>query len=293
MPRVKTTARPGARSAMAPPRMPDRPGRLKLLWKRQRRLVRPGLALLGLCVAGAGLYAAVQTFSGDSFRERVGQATASLGLRVQRVVIEGRQKTPEPLLWAALAVHEGDPILDFSIEEARARVERINWVQAATIERRLPGTILVQLQERRPFAVWQNQGRFVLIDRKGGIVTDSDVAAFARDVPLVVGAGAPQAASALIDALAAYPDVQSRMVAAVRVGERRWNLRMNNGADVLLPEGAEAPALKKLAELQSSLALLDRPLQVVDLRLPDRLVVRPQPEKPDPKEGGKPARKPT
>ena len=45
----------------------------------------------------------------------------------------------------------------------------------------------------------------------------------------------------------------SRMVAAVRVGERRWNLRMNNGADVMLPEGAEAPALARLMELQTDL----------------------------------------
>ena len=67
------------------------------------------------------------------------------------------------------------------------------------------------------------------------------------------------------------------MVAAVRVGERRWNLRMKSGTDVLLPEGAEAQALAKLAELQATHALLDRPLQAIDLRLPDRLVVRPLP----------------
>ena len=72
------------------------------------------------------------------------------------------------------------------------------------------------------------------------------------------------------------------MVAAVRVGGRRWNLRLNNGADVLLPEGAEAPAMARLMELQTAQALLDRPVQALDLRLPDRLVVRPLPEPPLP-----------
>ena len=72
------------------------------------------------------------------------------------------------------------------------------------------------------------------------------------------------------------------MVAAVRVGERRWNLRLNNGADVLLPEGAEAPAMARLMELHTAQALLDRPVQALDLRLPDRLVVRPLPEPPLP-----------
>ncbi|KAA5613728.1 FtsQ-type POTRA domain-containing protein [Rhodovastum atsumiense] len=275
--------------------MPDRPGWWRLLWKRQRWLVRPGLALLGLAAIGGGGYVAVQSIGqGESFRERFGHATAHLGLRVQQVTIEGRQKTPEPLLWAALGVRTGEPILGYSIDAARARIERINWVQSVTVERRLPGTIRVQLQERRPFAVWQLHGKFTLVDRGGEVVTDSDVASFARDVPLVVGPGAPAAAAALIDALAVYPEIMSRMVAAVRVGERRWNLRMNNGADVLLPEGAEAPALAKLAEMHANLALLDRPLQVVDLRLADRLVVRPQPQpdRTDPKDG-KPVRKST
>jgi len=316
MPRLKQPTRPpGMPPSRMPPaympvsHMPGRPGLLRLLWKRQRRLVKPGIALFGLLGLGLAGYAAVQAIGqGESFRERLGQTTAQLGMRVNDVVIEGRQKTPEPLLRAALGVRGGDPILGFSLSAARARIETIKWVQSATVERRLPGTVVVQLQERRPFAVWQHQGRFVLIDHDGEMVTESDVGSFATQVPLVVGAGAPAAAGALLDALAAYPLIVSRMQAAVRVGERRWNLRMNNGADVLLPEGAEAPALARLMELQTTHALLDRPLQVVDLRLPDRLVVRPQPENTDGKDGGardagtrdagskdagKPARKPT
>ena len=146
---------------------------------------------------------------------------------------------------------------------------------AATVERRLPGLVVVRIEERAPFAVWQLDGKFTLVDRGGNLVTDSEVSAFSGQVPLIVGPGAPQAAAALMDMLAVQPDLMARMKAAVRVGERRWNLRMSNGADILLPEGAEAQALARLAELQASLQLLDRPLQAVDLRLPDRLVIRP------------------
>lgn len=274
-------------SRLPPPRKLDRPGLLRLLWKRQLRTLRRGLALiLLLAVIGTGIAAVQAIGRGNSFRERLGEATAQLGLRVHDVVIEGRQKTPEPLLWAALALHSGDPILGVSLADARARIEMINWVQSATVERRLPGTIVVQLTERRPYAVWQHQGRFVLIGHDGETVTDSDVASFANQVPLVVGPGAPGAAAALLDTLASYPLLLSRLQAAVRVGERRWNLRLNNGADVLLPEGAEAAALAKLMQLQTTYALLDRPLQVVDLRLPDRLVVRRQPDKTDGKDSG-------
>ncbi|MDE2575153.1 MAG: cell division protein FtsQ/DivIB, partial [Rhodospirillales bacterium] len=272
MPRVKPAA---------PSRMQDRPGRWKLLWRRQRKLRRP--ALLGAAVLALMLVFAIVVRvggSGASFDERFGNLTARLGFNVQKLVIEGRQKTPEPMLRAALGITRGDPILTFGVADARARIETINWVQSATVERRLPDTILVHLVERRPFAVWQHNGKFVLIDRDGNTVTDADVAAFASQVPLVVGAGAPHAAAALLDTLSTQPTLLARMVAAVRVGERRWNLRMNNGADVELPEDAEAPALARLAQLETQYKLLDRPLRVIDMRLPDRLVLRPLPATP-------------
>ena len=114
----------------------------------------------------------------------------------------------------------------------------------------------------------------MLIDRAGQVVTGQDVAAF-KDLPLVVGAGAPAASAELIDALTQRPALQARVVAAVRVGERRWNLRLRGGVDVLLPEEAEPAALDRLMSLQTSVALLDRSIRTVDLRLLDRLVISP------------------
>ncbi len=262
-----------------PPRMQDRPGRWKLIWRNQRRRLRSALLLGGIAaLLFGGLYGVQALGDGASLRERVGDVAATLGLRVTNVVVEGRAKTPEVMLRAALGIRPGEPILSYSLDEARQRLESIKWVERATVERHLPGTILVRLTERRPFAVWQNDGKFLLVDRDGEVVTDTDVAFFHDQLPLVVGAGAPRHAAALLDLVAAHPELHKRLVAAVRVGERRWNLRMTNGADVMLPEAAEALALVRLAELHESQALLDRPLAVVDLRLPDRLVVRPLPE---------------
>lgn len=260
----------------------DRPTRWQLLRRRQRRLLRPvAWGVASLLVVVLVTVVARTTQPGNavaSLRERIGTAVS---LHVTQVVIEGRTLTPEPLLRAALGVAPGDMLLGFSLDAARARVEALTWVQHATVERRLPGTVIVHLTERLPFAVWQNAGKFVLIDRAGQVVSNQDpvkdAAAYAV-LPLVVGAGAPENAAALLDLLAAQPGLKSRVVAAVRVGERRWNLKLNNGADVLLPEGQEAVAMAKLMELHGTQALLDRPLQTLDLRLPDRLVVRPQPE---------------
>ncbi len=278
----------------------DRPGRLKLLLRRQAKSMRPpvwgalavGVGLIGLAAA----HRADPAGAMESLRARFGQASATFGLRVADVVIEGRANTPEPLLRTAIGVRRGDPILGFSVEQARARIEKLSWVEHATVERRLPNRVVVQVQERRPFAVWQNQGRFLLIDRAGQIVTNSNVADF-RHLPLVVGPGAPDAAAPLVDALTDRPDLESRIVAAVRIGERRWNLLLKSGLTVMLPEGHEVAALDRLATLDQEHKLLERPLQFVDMRLPDRLVLRakadaipaPAPAK-DPR--AQPARKP-
>ena len=255
----------------------DRPPKWKLFLRRQRWVLRPlAWTCVALIAAGAGvvLLRNAQPGSGiAAVRARIGVLTADAGMRIGDIVIEGRANTPEPILRAALGVGRGDPIVGFSLDQARMRIEKLTWVAHATVERRLPATIVVVVTERRPFAVWQNQGKFTLIDRDGEAVTDEDVTKF-RFLPLIVGPGAPQGARVLLDALTQRPAIQSRVLAATRVSERRWNLRMRNGTDILLPEGHETEALDRLLTLQQDAALLDRPVQAIDMRLPDKLVLR-------------------
>jgi cell division protein FtsQ len=287
MPRVTR----GPRSSVS-----DRPGRLKLLLRRQRYLLRPvgwiALTSLVILLCAIAVRSVMPGNSLTTLRERFGGATALAGLRVTDVVIQGRANTPEPLVRAALGVNSGDPILGFSVEAARQRLATLSWVEHATVERRLPGTVVVYLQERRPFAIWQNQGRFVVIDRNGQQVANQNVAEF-HDLPLVVGPGAPAAAASLIDALADRTELKKRVVAGVRIAERRWNLHLDNGTDVLLPEGHEVAALDRLMKLQQEHALFDRPLAAIDMRLADRLVLRPKPEPHTDAAAMPPARNPT
>lgn len=271
---VDPMAEPNAASAWA---MPDRPSRSRLIWRRTRARMRI-LMVAVLVFGGIGtVVMGVQSLGrGADFGISLGDLGARAGLKVTEIVLEGRDKTPLPAIARALSIRRGDPILAFSPREAQMRLQGINWVQSATVLRRLPGTIVVQIVERRPFAVWQLAGpKFVLIDRAGQMVTDSDVGMFSGELLLVVGDGADKAAAGLIDALATQPSLQARVETASWIGQRRWNLQMKGGTEVLLPEGATMPALARLVELQASHALLDRQLKAVDLRLPDRLTLRP------------------
>ncbi|TCZ63332.1 FtsQ-type POTRA domain-containing protein [Roseicella aquatilis] len=256
---------------------PSRPSGVRLWLRRRRGLLRPaGLGLLGLGAVGAavlGVMALDPTGRVAGVWDGAAELAAASGLQVKEVVVEGMHHTPPELVREALGVRRGDPILGFDPQFAREQLEQIAWVGNAHVARQLPGTIRVKLEERQPFAIWQREGKFSVIDREGKVVATENIGAFGR-LPLIVGAGADRAAAPMVDALRGAPEVQERVHALVRVSERRWNLRLRNGADVLLPEGQEVAAIARLAELQAKQALMDRPLLAIDLRLPDKLVLR-------------------
>ena len=269
----------GIRARPAPPE-PVRPSALRLWLRRKRPMLRPAAklgAVIALCaVAALGV---AQLDPASRFSAAVEGATARLGERVSGLVVsevkvEGARNTPAAQLRHALAVRAGDPVLGFSPDRARERLETIPWIEEAEVQRHLSGLVLVKVKERQPFAIWQNNGRFAIVDREGRTVATDRLDAFGP-LPLIVGAGAEKSAAPLFDLLGDAPDVKARTQALVRIGERRWNLRLHSGTDVLLPEGHEEAAIQRLAELQRQNQLLDRPMQTVDLRLPDRLVLRP------------------
>lgn len=207
----------------------------------------------------------------------IAQTSQLFGLTVQEVHLSGRNKADQRLVIAALGARRDDPILTFDLAAARERLESVGWVRTANIARRLPSTIEVRLEEREPFALWQNKGELRLIDRDGIVITGQDLGRYAR-LPMVVGDDAAKHAAALLDLLNSQPTVQARVEAAVRVGGRRWNLRLHNGVDVLLPELEAAQALQRLVLLDAEQKILERELLVIDLRVSDRLILRLSPD---------------
>jgi cell division protein FtsQ len=271
-----------------------RPSRFRLWLRRSRRFARPAaLGAIALVAFAAGAIAWRSGLPGqlaEAARERIIAASVSGGLVVARVTLEGRLHADAAEILAASGLAQGQPMLAVSPEAIRARLEALPWIAQASVQRRFPGHVHLVITERTPFAIWQHRGRFALIDRQGRVIVRDAVERFAH-LPLVVGEGAAGEAATLLGVLAMYPEVQQRVTAAVRVNQRRWNLRLASGADVLLPEGHEAAALERLLALHQEVQVLDRQLIAVDLRLPDRMVLRPAP--PPPEQPDRPAERRT
>lgn len=270
---------------------------------RLRRRLPRGLrkaAFWGASVAlvaglGAGAVLSGQVSMRD-FPTAALSTTAALGLVVSEIEVEGRQTTDTATILAALDAHAGSPILSVNPVRAKQQLEALPWVRSAAIERRLPGTLHVRLVERKPLAVWQRDGRQELIDRDGTVIPVTDLSRFAKLPTVVGGDAARRGAAELIDELAGQPDLAARVTALVRVGDRRWNVRIDNAIDVMLPEDDAAGAWSKLAALERASQVLQRDVKAVDLRLPDRLVVRvndPAPKEAPPRKIAHPVGKST
>jgi cell division protein FtsQ len=242
-----------------------------------------GAALLGLCIAfplsswtlRGGPRIALESVGG-SLLAWSGQT----GLAVQDVYVEGRRRTPPDLLRQQLGIGVGTPILAVDPAAAKDRLEALGWIEQASVARMLPDRIQVRLQERQPLALWQSDGHFEVIDSRGGVIEGAlgDHPEQYAHLRVVVGDDAPQAAAGLFALLSTEPELSGRVLAATRIGARRWNLYLDNRVEVWLPEHDLLGAWRLLASKARDEGLLERAITLVDLRfVPDRIRLRLDP----------------
>jgi cell division protein FtsQ len=263
----KPSARKGKGKGPAVRRRPrSRLHRLALLWGSA------ALLMGGLIAGGWWL-----TYTGWTDRmlveaeHRLIEAARGANLTLRQIQVEGRRETSITAIRGAVQVAEGDPILSADPAIIKRRLERLAWVKTARVERRLPDTLYLYIEEHEPMAIWQREHKQVLISRTGKEIERPRREDFERYL-VVVGDDAPVHTAELLEMLAKAPELDERVKAAVRVGGRRWDLHMDNGVEVRLPEEGTLPAWLKLARLQRQHKLLERAILHIDLRLPNPIV---------------------
>ncbi len=167
-------------------------------------------------------------------------------------------------------------MFSFKVDAARDEVLNDPWVKSATVRKVYPDTIVVDVVERKPVALWQSKGEIHLISRDGFVI--SQAGPKHMNLPQVVGEGANMAAAEFLSVIGRFPSISQKASAYVRVAGRRWNVRINDGPQVLLPEADWQVALNELQVLQKEKELLDRDVVQIDMRLADRLVIKLDPD---------------
>lgn len=199
---------------------------------------------------------------------------ADAGFELKQVYLTGRDHADAGVVKAALGVHPGQPILSLDLEEIQARLAAIPEVKSARLVRKLPSELHVALVERQPVALWQRGRAHVLVDADGVVLSREkypDVAG----LPVIVGEDAPKHVEEFAALLKQVPSLSQEVVAAVRVGERRWNVQLKRGITVMLPEREPGAAWQRFARLVQQEALLNKAVRSVDMRIEDRVFIMP------------------
>ena len=282
---AQTIRRPAAKGGRKAPRKTANPA--TPLSDGSRKLARYAfLLLLGVMV----VVAAIALDLPGKLLRATGGATGQAGFAVGSYQIVGLRNMDRSDVDAVVTAElrraaEEAPIGSDKPAQAMVDLARIRdtllqfgWVKDARVSRRLPDTLVVDLVERTPAAVWQHQGRLALIDREG-VVLDAVPVDRMPDLPLLIGPEANRQAEPLKAMIDAVPTLKPQLASATWIGRRRWDLTFTTGETVSLPEGeaAAGKALQRFAKMDRSVGLLGRDMIRFDLRVPGRMIVRVPP----------------
>jgi cell division protein FtsQ len=203
----------------------------------------------------------------------INSTLAHAGFGISEIHITGNRRTPYKQILEVLGMQPGQSIFSADLFGARNRLAHLDWIESAQVHRRYPDAIFVTLVEKRPFALWQappnarGEAPIALVERDGDVITTRDLEKFSR-LPKLVGEGAPQAAAELVDAVKSHRAISARTAAFARISARRWNLILDDGVIVKLPEAGWDKQLAALEQLIIDKRILERDVVEIDLRSP-------------------------
>ena len=218
------------------------------------------------------------TIVGYAERERlldgIVMASAESGLQLQTIEVKGRAHTPKSVILAASELTLGEPMLTISLAALHERLSTIGWIDEVAVERRMPSTIRIVLTERIPMALLQTEAGHRVIDQTGTIISGANPSFFGH-LTVVAGTSAAPNAGPILNILQTEPELFADVWAVTYQSERRWDVHLRNGIRVRLPETDPRTAWSKLAIIDLSKQITNRDLAVIDMRVPDQMIVEP------------------
>lgn len=225
------------------------------------------LTLLALVLIAAAVTVDRMDFNRTSAKSDalVSALISGTGFGLAKVHLEGNARTRQGVIMAALQMKAGQSIFGVDLQGARDRLLALPWVAEVQIQRRYPDGIVVAVAERVPYARWQTPSGLVVVERSGRVIAAIESDAFVN-LPLLIDDGAPEHADGFVEAVAGHRSIVSRVEAYQYQSRRRWNLILDNGIVVKLPETGWDVQLKELDKLIVEDGILETNIREIDLR---------------------------
>jgi len=234
--------------------------------------------ILAIAVISAGIwilkYDGYQKINDYSYKKLTG-FFISLGLQIERVEIEGNKIVPKDIISKKIIESLGDvtqkSLILISLNRLESDITAIGWIDATEIRRKLPGTLIVRVTERKPSIIWQHQGNLWLGDTKGNLLTNKIERKYIY-LPVVIGQNPENDVPELFSITSASKNLAELVTGASKIGNRRWDIMLNNGIRIMLPERRPAGSWKKLEELQQKNRLFSKSINYIDMRIEGQLI---------------------
>jgi cell division protein FtsQ len=221
----------------------------------------------------SGNYHKIVKFTGKT----VDNLSKKNGLVIRDILLEGQKYTPKEDILDAITGNKnigiGDSIVNIDLWSIKESLENLPWVEHASVERQYPSTLSVSIIEIVPIALWQDQNKIYLIDQDGEVIQAKNIKDFS-DLIILVGKDAPSHISALFEMISSTPEIADKVSSAIRVSKRRWNIRLDNGIEIMLPEEEATKSWQYIAKQHKDNNILASDIKSVDLRIENKMFVK-------------------
>ena len=202
----------------------------------------------------------------------------TIGLANIDVTLEGNYYTSKKDIVSVLKIDSTTSLANFDINDGYAKLLELPWIESAEIS--LVGTtqMKIKVAESKAYSIWENSGELTLHKKNGDAIEsikqlDYITSDFSEALHHLEGIGAPEKAQEIITTVSKFESIFSDVKSYIRVGDRRWDILLDNKIKILLPEHNAQDALEFLVKANESYDIYDRPIRYIDLRLDDKVVL--------------------
>ncbi len=235
-----------------------------------------GLLIFFLWLKHTGDYAKISI----SLQQLFTNSQKASNLVLESILLDGHKYTPKEEIIEAVTgseaegkIHIGYPILAINLWQIKAKLEKLTWIKHASVTRQLPSILSINMVERQPMALWQNNGTVSLIDSDGEIINEHHLEKFSNLI-ILVGANVPIHAGHFLKFISSSPAIVDTIASGSLVNGRRWNVKLKNGILIKLPEDNPENAWEYLIKKQQESKILESNVKIIDLRIEKKMFVR-------------------